>query len=378
MSSPSAHFTARRPLNPPVGISHTTESVEDLYAHRLSRGQRVILHPAAQPNSFPHLGSVTTLCATFAMAKHLERVLGVLPEILFWELENAPASITDINGAAYFRALGHSEVGGELLSERHLQSFRWLLHTLQEVSGISVQRYSYGEFQSRWDARWAVLRILDAQDRLAPLLCPTQQQFKVRFPCPECRLMAKAGGTLVDIDPTSRSRTYRNRCPEHGDHLGLLAAGNDQWFDTNTPVRALAREMIYTENYQRTGTHNLMADGSDWAHYAPINIESLGQLGLPIPDLPMRFFAPVVLDWSGAKLAKSAQVGSDAYADTPQFYVNFEELRRTFGDGIVDLLWEEAQRWVSSPKRLFRSYTIGYMESVLNASGKHVLGGSSR
>lgn len=189
--------------------------------------------------------------------------------------------------------------------------------------------------------------------------------------------MSKIGGTLVDTDATSRSRTYRNYCPEHGDHLGLLAAGNDEWFDTNTPVRALAREVIFTENYQRTGTHNMMADGSDWAHYAPINIESLEHLGLSIADLPMRFFAPVVLDWSGAKLAKSAQVGSDAYKDTPQFYVNFEELRRTFGDDIVCVLWDETQRWISSPKRLFRNYTIGYMESVLHSSMRASLGGGS-
>lgn len=304
-------------------------------------------------------------------------MLGVRPEIRFWELENAPATLTEIDGATYFRALGHSVVDGEPLSERHLRSFRWLLNALQELSGVPVQRYSYTEFQGRWDARWAVLRILDAQDRLAPLLCPTHKQFKMRFPCPECHLMSKAGGTLVDIDATSRSRTYRDHCPEHGEHLGLLAADNDEWFDTNTPVRALAREVIFTENYQRTGIHNLMADGSDWAHYASINMESLGHLGLPIADLPMRFFAPVVLDWSGAKLAKSAQVGSDAYADTPQFYVNFEELRRTFGDDIIRVLWDETQRWLGSPKRLFRNYTIGYMESVLSSSTSAVLNGRS-
>lgn len=177
--------------------------------------------------------------------------------------------------------------------------------------------------------------------------------------------MSKAGGTLINVDETSRSRTYRDYCPQHGEHIGLLAASNDEWFDTNTPVRALAREVVFTERYQRTSVHNLMSDGSDWAHYASINMESLGHLGLSTADLPMRFFAPVILDWSGAKLAKSAQVGSDAYADTPQFYVNFEELRHTFGDDIINVLWKETQSWLSSPKRLFRNYTIEYMESVL-------------
>lgn len=299
------------------------------------------------------------------MAKRLQQTLGVQPEIKFWELENAPAVITEIEGKSYFRALGHSVVDGETLSERHLRSFRLLLNKLQDLSELPVQRYSYTEFQARWDARWAVLRILDSQNRLAPLLCPTHKKFKVRFPCPECQLMSKAGGTLINVDETSRSRTYRDYCPQHGEHIGLLAASNDEWFDTNTPVRALAREVVFTERYQRTSVHNLMSDGSDWAHYASINMESLGHLGLSTADLPMRFFAPVILDWSGAKLAKSAQVGSDAYADTPQFYVNFEELRHTFGDDIINVLWKETQSWLSSPKRLFRNYTIEYMESVL-------------
>ena len=46
---------------PPVGISHTTHSIEDLYSHKLKGKDKVVFHPAAQPNSFPHFGTVTSL-----------------------------------------------------------------------------------------------------------------------------------------------------------------------------------------------------------------------------------------------------------------------------------------------------------------------------
>lgn len=305
----SSDKTSKQLLHPPIGISHTTDSVEDLYAQRLEQGQHVLLHPAVQPNSFPHLGSVTTLCSTFAIAQRIRDRLGVIPYVWFWELENAPAEVIDVDGVHHFRSLGDTVVDGDSLSERHLRSFRWLLKALHELSGVSYERYSYNDFQQRWDARGAVLRILDATDRIAPLLCPSHPVFKVRFPCPTCRLMEKAGGKLEDLDQSSRTRTYRNQCPEHGEYFGVLAADNDQWFDTNTPVRALAREVIITEHFQRSGAHNLMSDGSDWAHYAALNMESLSHLGLPIRSMPMRFFAPVVLDWSGPNLLSPRRWG---------------------------------------------------------------------
>lgn len=332
----------------------------------------MVLHPAAQPNSFPHLGSVTTLCATFAVAAKLRDTLGAVPRVLFWELENAPAQITTIGGAQYFRTLGDVDQGGRSRAETHLDSFRFLLRSLNALSGVSFATWSYESFQALPEVRRAILQILAEEATLAPLLCPSERHFKVRFRCPQCRLLAKAGGRLIATAPSGEGegegegRVYENHCPEHGRYLGTLSVGGGEWFDTNTPVRALARELIYTDRRLATGSENLMCDGADWNHYAPMNMQALAHLGRPLPATPMRFFSPVILDWSGAKLAKSAQVGSDAYATTPQHYVNFEALRQQFGDGVVERLWDEARRWVDAPRRLFRNYTLQYMEAVLD------------
>ena len=89
-------------INPPIGISHVTQNIEDLYLPRLRAGSIVYFHPAAQPNSHPHLGTVTTLILTFALAKRLNKIMDIKPAIHFWALENAPGDLMEVNGKTYY------------------------------------------------------------------------------------------------------------------------------------------------------------------------------------------------------------------------------------------------------------------------------------
>lgn len=203
---------------------------------------------------------------------------------------------------------------------------------------------------------------------LAPLLYPSEARFKVRFACPRCGYAPKQGATLRDAEVADSTLFYTSDCFEHGSYSNTLSPDSPDLFDINTPARAVVREALAIEQASSVGAENMMSDGADWNHYATLNTEALYRMGYPLAQMPLRFFSPVVLDWSGAKLAKSAQVGSNAYNDTPQYFVDFEALLEAFGDSVVQTLYGEVQDWLEDPKKVFRNYTVDYMQGVLESS----------
>ncbi|WP_024678046.1 hypothetical protein [Pseudomonas syringae] len=352
-------------LLPPIGISHTAQTIEDLYAHKLDGKKKVIFHPAAQPNSFPHLGTVTSLISTFALARKLEDTLGISAEVLFWELENAPGEHHPIKGEAYYRTLANTlSAEGVSASEKHLLEFRYLLKTFSEFSGVPSKTWSYGEFQSTPEIRRIILDLIAMEDELAPLLCPSERKFKVRFACPVCHLSNKKGGVFAGATGNG-GRDYECFCPAHGTYGGTLSEHNKDLFDINTPVRALAREIYYIRKMDSENGQNMMSDGADWVQYATINMEALLRFGIPLDKHPARFFSPVILDESGAKLAKSAQIGSGRYNHLPRHTVDSTWLRRTFGEAVHRNLWDEVSSWQHDSRSLFRNYTVGYFAALL-------------
>lgn len=354
-------------LNPPVGISHVTHSIEDLYRHKLYGRSELYFHPAAQLNSHPHLGTVTTLCATFALAKKLEKTCSVQPRILFWALENAPGDLLETGRGTYYRTLEMSDQQGRPRSEFYMESFHFLLERLAMLSGFQYEVMTYRSFQSERRVRELIIEMIRREEELAPLLCPSERRFKVRFACPECGWAQKSGGTPVSSKDTGETLTYENHCFEHGAYPGELSPLSSDLFDINTPVRALAREAWFIERTRGRDGHNMMSDGADWAHFASINMEALAILGYEIADMPLRFFSPVILDDDGAKLAKSAQVGSDAYWNIPQHFVNLACLREDFGDSVIDRIWDEVSGWLENPKEVFRSYTIKHVGNMFRS-----------
>lgn len=359
------HESISEILNPPVGISHVTQSIEDLYLPRLRAGSTVYFHPAAQPNSHPHMGTVTTLILTFALAKKLREVAEIEPEIHFWGLENAPGELIEVDGRTYYRALSRTRQDGRSKSDFYLESFRDLLFRLAELSGESFRIYNYRDFQAKKRVRELYLKLIACEAELAPLLCPSEKRFKLRSACPVCGFAEKLGGKVIWRSSDGMEIRYLNTCFEHGSFETSLSPDSTDEFDINTPARALVREAIYIERVNKNGGHNMMSDGGDWSHYGSINMECLHALGYKIPDMPMRFFAPVILDWSGAKLAKSAQVGCGAYRNLPQHFVNYAEFKSRYGPAAIDFLYRQVSFWLNNPKRIFRNYSVAYMAKIL-------------
>ena len=131
----------------------------------------------------------------------------------------------------------------------------------------------------------------------------------------------------------------------------------------------LSKENIHKDENKRNGVFTVMVDGGDWAGTWASSIEILGatMLGYQGSELPVRLYAPVILDGSGAKFSKSMYLHSGAYAHIPEELINYEAFRRTYGERGLDILWEEVSDWIQDPRKLFRNYTLDYMDLVLKS-----------
>ena len=77
----------------------------------------------------------------------------------------------------------------------------------------------------------------------------------------------------------------------------------------------------------------LRITGSDYADFyqEELRYKVASYLGCKVSDMSMIFYAPLVLDWSGAKLSKSLYVKTGAYGDIPKRFINYSFLKEDLG-----------------------------------------------
>ena len=65
----------REVFYPPIGIAHATNKLSDLILYKYKNQKKIIINTSAQPNSSPHLGTITTLMTVFALASKIRDCL---------------------------------------------------------------------------------------------------------------------------------------------------------------------------------------------------------------------------------------------------------------------------------------------------------------
>ena len=83
-------------------------------------------------------------------------------------------------------------------------------------------------------------------------------------------------------------------------------------------------------------------------------------MGTSAHELPTIVYAPLIVDWSGAKLSKSLYVKQNAYKDLPQYLVNYGEFKSKLGEEGVKKMFEEVCSWLDESYKLFRNYSVYY------------------
>ena len=106
----------------------------------------------------------------------------------------------------------------------------------------------------------------------------------------------------------------------------------------------------------------LRITGSDYAGFyqEELRYKLASYLGCDVHNMSMIFYAPLVLDWSGAKLSKSLYVKEGAYRDIPRSFINYSFLKEDYGYKGLDILYDIVLKWTNNPYMLFRHYSIYY------------------
>lgn len=354
---------------PPVGIAHVLSDISDLVVNRLSGKSKIEVNCSSQPNSHPHLGSVTTFMTAFAIASHLRNKLQLPASVTFDALENAPGEKKVIGRIEYQRSLADVYDGTTSLSVKYMATFEKLFEELSILSSIPYEIKPYGLFQKQKDFRKALVHIFSHKEIFTRIISPSRGHLRLRFPCPHCSWTDKAAKRirLQSISEDKSTLIFEAECFEHGKHHLELSAENNQFVDTNTALRSIAKGVQLIEEGKKEKKLIVMVDGKDWSGEWAYNIFSLGlsEFGYNVSDFPIRYFAPLIVDWSGSKFSKSLYLKSDAYRYLPQGLIDFSQFRSTYGAKGFENLWNEVKSWTENPKKFFRDYSVDYFKLLL-------------
>lgn len=102
------------------GIGYITSDIVDLFRNKIQGKKEIIINCSAQPNSHPHLGTVTTMMTGFAIGKHLKEYYSLPVKVVFDQLENSPSQKLESGGILYQRSLGDIIEDGKSLADKNM------------------------------------------------------------------------------------------------------------------------------------------------------------------------------------------------------------------------------------------------------------------
>jgi hypothetical protein len=317
--------------------------------------EKVAISIGAQPNSSPHLGTLVVFATAFSLAEKL-REYDKKPEIHFQMVDTAPGKKEMINGVTYQRSLKEE---GTL--QKYLPQYHQILETLEHNTGIKYKVHNQEEFNSSKELQESFEKIMQNREIIGALLEPETKTLRARIACDDCGLTDKHNINTEFFD------TYISSvCPEHGQYITDIA--DTHKIEFSTPLRNLLRGMAYARkntNEQRTW---MRVTGSDYAGYYQEQL--LYRAGATIEEnikkFPQVVYAPLITDWSGAKLSKSLYVNEGAYGDIPEYLLTYEKFRDRFKEEGMKKMLAVTRDWMQKPYKLFRTYSVYYLDRQLN------------
>ncbi|KAJ5533424.1 hypothetical protein N7494_009976 [Penicillium frequentans] len=341
----------------------------------------IIIHAGAQPNNSPHAGTIVVFCYAFLLAREINNrvqsskfkppVISV--EITFVDTAPVPGHEITIDGIKYQRS--YREIPGALAT--HMADYRKILDLLSAWSGIAFTIAFQTDLFSHSNIPAILQYVISHHDQLGSQLSPKYGTLALRAACPvsQCGLAEKHGRLNKyhrNSDPSQRNEfsaihdaTVSFHCPHHGPHSICISNPADvARLEANTPARNLIRSMSQLLD---TTSHHVRVTGADYAGmyqemflYRPLAGWS-GTTGLAAGRTPHIMYAPLIVDWSGAKLSKSLYIREHGYEAMKLFgtegLCSFVQLKIQFrddGERGLRRLWEEVQGWIEDPKKSFR------------------------
>ncbi|MEZ6255729.1 MAG: hypothetical protein R3B92_03095 [Patescibacteria group bacterium] len=344
--------------NPLGGASYVFEEDIVKWLSKQLTKNKVRISIGAQPNSSPHFGTLTVFSLAFALAEKIKSETNKDAEVLFEVIDTAPAESKTIDDVRYQLSLRDTGVADQYLGQYHE-----LLEKLKSLTNVAYIVRKQSDFNKQPTISNILKEVSAKKDALARILDPDNEKLRMRVACQKCGLTDKHSINTV-IEPQG----IKSFCPEHG--WFETSFENSDVFEYNTPLRNLIRAIAYSIDNQNNELEYewLRVTGSDYAGFYQEQMlyKPASLLGYKAKDLPMIIYAPLITDWSGAKLSKSLYVKQGAYKYLPSYVVNFEHFRNKFGELGIENLFNEVKLWVEQPYRLFRGYSVYYFMDLFN------------
>jgi hypothetical protein len=355
----------RKTVYPIGGISNTLNDITELFELYVDEKDKIVINTSAQPNSIPHIGSVTTIMCAFALGQKLKEVFNKNVEIEFDELENSTGKIIEIDEKKYVYSLNNYILNnGKTKAEIYMSYYIDLFGKLTKYSGIRYRIRTYKQYQSEYYVREAIVNIMKDYDFFSKLLSPKDKILHIRTECPECGLANKTYDELTYVIKNDNI-FFKAYCPIHGKYVVKVNKTNNAYFDMNTQLRDLTKGVLL--NSCSESVMPIMLDGGDWSGVWTNRMHIKGLMRLGYDCFPLRIYAPLLLDWSGAKFSKSLHEKKGAYdyliSKGLDNYVNFLKHYKNQG---LEKLWREVRGWIEEPKKFFRNYSIEYISDLLD------------
>ncbi len=263
-------------IYPSVVIAHINKSMRDYFRWRVENKAEIQIHYSSQPNGHPHLGTITSLMTAFTIGEFLQETFNIPTWILFEQLENAPGYKIDKNGMTYQLMLCDTPLENSTKLEIYMNSFKELMNWLYVKTGIEYKIMSYKEFQERSFVRKSLLEIMNRSKEFLPLLNPSEDKLRIRFPCKKCKFMDKNAETLEIKELRKDYARLSMECFEHGKYEVEITPENKEFVDFNTSIRNAIKERFFVEKAKKANALNLMIDGGDWVGMGELMDHILG------------------------------------------------------------------------------------------------------
>ena len=347
------------------GMGYLIHDLADLYKHKIVGKRKIRLCFSAQPNSHPHLGTVLTIMVLYAIGEYLQSRLNIPVYVQFDKGEHCLGEKKEVNGVIFSKRLQDTQIHGIPKADYYMKSFQEIFDRLSDKTSIPYQIKSYEQFQSDPIVRKVLLQILLNKDRFIPILSPSTNRLHLRVPCPVCKFADKHAKNQSLQVINSQSVKVINQCFDHGTHEIVIKANNKKYFEVNTALYDLLLGAYFVETDQAEKTLTIMVDGGDYAGVWSMLMHGEALIQLGYQTIPNRLFAPLILDWSGAKFSKSLYVRHQAYDHLPKGLVDFSYFQECYGKAGFERLWLEAKDWARSPSKFFRNYSVDYFRLIL-------------
>ncbi|KAI0097775.1 hypothetical protein GGR51DRAFT_552921 [Nemania sp. FL0031] len=345
----------------------------------------IVIHASIQPNNSPHVGTLIVLCCAFAVAKEFRDLLRMIENdgkstpppvtVLVTFIDTAPVKDEGIEVDEIQYQRSHRDVRDAL--SKYMPDYEEVIRYLSAWTDIPVKLAFQEDFFSNpqmpmllnYVIKWLILGYQ---------FLPTERLFALRSACPVpgCGLTDKHGRRdEYKADRDGQDCAIIFHCPHHGPHTVRISHPAEvARLEADAPARNLLRSMTHLLD---TTTHHICVTGADYAGpyqemllYRHLAVWSANR-GIRCRP-PHIVYAPLVVDWSGAKLSKSVYARDGAYEfmkhQGMDGLCSYARLREQFGgDGAKGLrrIWDEMQRWIIDPKKLLRSFSVAYLHDLM-------------